>query len=115
MHLVLKRQNQRPALRHLRATTVGVLAVAIWFASSAIFGPIVAGAGLTPASVPAGPAARVGTVPSIPNGATIPTPLPTTTTLHIDVVLQPRDPAALAQFATEVSTPGSPLYRQYLA
>ena len=31
------------------------------------------------------------------------------------MVLQPRDPAALAQFATEVSTPGSPLYRHYLA
>jgi hypothetical protein len=30
-------------------------------------------------------------------------------------VLQPRDPAALAQFATDVSTPGSPLYRHYLA
>src|SRR5580704_14022236 len=35
--------------------------------------------------------------------------------LHLDVVLQPRDPAALAQFVTAVSTPSSPLYRHYLA
>lgn len=41
--------------------------------------------------------------------------LPAGTTLHIDVVLQPRDPAALAQYAAQVSTPGSPLYHRYIA
>ena len=32
-----------------------------------------------------------------------------------DVVLKPRDPAALASFDTAVSTPGSPTFRHYLA
>ncbi len=34
--------------------------------------------------------------------------------LRLDIILRPRDPAALAAFATAVSTPGSPLYRHYL-
>jgi subtilase family serine protease len=35
--------------------------------------------------------------------------------LHFDVVLSPRNPAALTKYADAVSTPGSPLYRHYLA
>lgn len=34
--------------------------------------------------------------------------------LRLYVALEPRDPAALERFATAVSTPGSPLYGQYL-
>jgi hypothetical protein len=75
----------------------------------------VAGAASTPAVGPAAPAARIGTVPSAPSGAKALTSPPPTTALNVDVVLQPRDPAALTQFATEVSTPGSALYRHYLA
>jgi hypothetical protein len=35
--------------------------------------------------------------------------------LRLEFVLKPRDPATLAEFVTAVSTPGSPLYRDYLA
>jgi len=41
--------------------------------------------------------------------------MPGSTTLHFDVVLSPRNPAALTKYADAVSTPGSPLYRHYLA
>jgi subtilase family serine protease len=34
--------------------------------------------------------------------------------MTIEIVLKPRDPQYLARFATEVSTPGSPLFRHYL-
>ena len=37
------------------------------------------------------------------------------TAVHADVVLEPRDPAALEAFDTAVSTPGSPSFRHYLA
>ncbi len=50
----------------------------------------------------------------VPRSAQAVGALPQTTVLHVDVVLQPRDPAGLAQFATAVSTPGSALYRHYL-
>jgi subtilase family serine protease len=36
------------------------------------------------------------------------------TVLHVTVTLRPRDPQALAAYATEVATPGSPVYHQYL-
>ena len=41
--------------------------------------------------------------------------LASSTVLHADVALAPRDPAALAAFATAVSTPGNRLYRHFLA
>ena len=37
------------------------------------------------------------------------------TELNVDVELRHRDPAALADYATAVSTPGNPLYEHYLA
>lgn len=63
----------------------------------------------------AGPPVRVGSAPSLGAGAQLLGPLPAATRLQVDVALEPRDPAALARFATEVSTPGSALYRHYLA
>lgn len=41
-------------------------------------------------------------------------PVPGTERLNVSVTLKPRDPAALAAYAREVSTPGSDLYRAYL-
>ena len=41
--------------------------------------------------------------------------MPSSATLHIDVALTPRNAAALSQYATQVSTPGSALYHRYLA
>ena len=39
---------------------------------------------------------------------------PASSVLHLDVILQPRDPAALNRYATEVATPGSAVYHDYL-
>ena len=41
--------------------------------------------------------------------------LPDSTLLHLTVALEPQDPSGLAAYATEVSTPGSPLFRDYLS
>ncbi|HWE33235.1 MAG TPA: protease pro-enzyme activation domain-containing protein [Solirubrobacteraceae bacterium] len=57
---------------------------------------------------------RLGAVPPLPSGSRVLGPLNTTSALHIAIALAPRDPAALQQFATEVSTPGSPLYHSYI-
>jgi YVTN family beta-propeller protein len=40
---------------------------------------------------------------------------PASTPIRVDVVFQPRDPAALQAFATAVSTPGTAQYRHFLA
>ncbi|MFC6705033.1 S53 family peptidase [Flexivirga alba] len=58
--------------------------------------------------------APVGHRPSLPAGSVRVGTLPGATVIHADVVLAQRDPQGLQQFATAVSTPGSPLYRQYL-
>ncbi len=61
----------------------------------------------------AGPV-RLGSPPAVPDGARIVSAVPATAQLHVTVTLQSQDPAGLAAFATEVSTPGSPLYRDYI-
>ena len=103
------RQVGRSAHHFDRPITMGVVGLVIAFVGTATFGTAVASA------TPAPPPERVGAAPVAPNGTTVVGPLAATTVLRIGVVLQPRDPAALARFATEVSTPGSPLYRHYLA
>jgi hypothetical protein len=77
---------------------------------------IVAGtpAGAAPASSPALGPVTVGAAPLLPRGAASLGPALQSTKMRVDVVLEPRDPAALAAFANEVSTPGSPLFRHYL-
>ena len=57
----------------------------------------------------------VGTPAIVPFGTKRLGPAPGGTSLHLDVVLAPRDPAALTRFATEVSTPGTAEYGHYLA
>jgi hypothetical protein len=57
---------------------------------------------------------RLGGPPVKPAGASVVGSLPTTTPITIAVTLKPRDPAGLARYAAEVSTPGSRLYRRYL-
>ncbi len=70
--------------------------------------PFAAPAGAAPTAL------RLGSVPLVPKGAVPLGSLATSTVLTIDVALKPRDPAALAAYATAVSTPGSSLYRDYL-
>jgi subtilase family serine protease len=82
-----------------------------WRASSLVCACLAAVAVAAPA---AAAAVRLGSPPSLPSGARAVGSVPATTRLRVTVTLQPRDPATLAAFATEVSTPGSPLYREYL-
>ncbi|MCL4434569.1 MAG: protease pro-enzyme activation domain-containing protein [Actinobacteria bacterium] len=56
----------------------------------------------------------VGTVPAVPRGAVSIGPAPAGQTVRVDIALKPRNPAALATFASEVSTPGSAIFHQYL-
>jgi subtilase family serine protease len=58
---------------------------------------------------------RVGEAPFVPRTALPLGPVAASSVMTVDVVLEPRDPAALASYANAVSTPGSPLYRHYLA
>ncbi len=58
---------------------------------------------------------RVGTVPRIPAGAKIVGTLADSTPIKLTIALEPRDPAALAAFAQQVSTPGSSVYHDYLS
>lgn len=62
----------------------------------------------------AGGAVRVGSVPVLPSGASELAPVAASTNMTVDVALEPRDPAALAAYATAVATPGSSIYREYL-
>jgi hypothetical protein len=57
---------------------------------------------------------RVGTAPELPAEAETAGAVSPGRPLNLVVGLEPRDPAALAAFAEAVSTPGSPLFRQYL-
>ncbi len=72
------------------------------------------GSGLALAAVAPPALVRVGLQPQRPPGATAVGTLASTTPLALTVTLAPPDPAALARYATEVATPGSPVYRQYL-
>ncbi len=60
------------------------------------------------------PARRVGFAPRLPLGTSLLGPVAGSARTQVAVALEPRDPAALEAFATEVSTPGSSIYRQYL-
>jgi subtilase family serine protease len=57
---------------------------------------------------------RLGVAPPLPIGARVLGSLAPSSKLNVTVALAPRDPAALAAFATAVSTPGSSLYRAYI-
>ena len=52
---------------------------------------------------------------ALPTGSAVLGPADSQQPAGADVVLQPRDPAALQSFAAAVSTPGSPSYRDYLS
>ncbi len=56
----------------------------------------------------------VGVVPAIPRGAVSVGSVPAGQAIRVDIALKPRNPAALANFVSEVSTPGSPIFHQYL-
>ena len=85
-----------------------ILGVGIWglAAMSAV--------ALSPAAASTSSRIRVGSPPPSPAGSRVIGSLPATTSIDVTVTLHPRDPAALAAYATAVSTPGSGVYHQYL-
>jgi hypothetical protein len=90
-----------------RLTPVAVIsAAALLFAA-------MTGAALAAPSQPAA-WAPVFARPALPTGARAAGSLPGSTVLHGTVALKPRDPAALAAYASAVTTPKSPLYQHYL-
>jgi hypothetical protein len=70
----------------------------------------------SPAAVAASsPRIRIGSAPRHPVGSRVMGTLSPTTSISLLVALHPRDPAALASYATDVATPGSPVFRRYLS
>ena len=105
-------RNRAPAAgrRHRVPRLVALLAAGL--AGAAVLSPVVAGsAGASSAPTKV----RLGFAPEIPSGAAAVSPLAPVADLRVDVVLQPRDPAALTDYAQAVSTPGSVRYRSYLS
>jgi hypothetical protein len=72
------------------------------------------GCALAPAAASAD-TVPVGEAPTLPAGSTPLGAVAPGQELSLYVALAPQDPAGLESFATEVSTPGSPLYGQYLS
>ena len=68
-----------------------------------------------PPSAPRAWVRSTRSVPGLPEGSRALRAVAPTTAVRGDVVLKPRDPAALEAFDTAVSTPGSPSFRHYLA
>ena len=58
---------------------------------------------------------KVGSTPVITHGARVLGSLRSTNKLDLTIALRPQDPAGLQALATEVSTPGTPLFRRYLS
>jgi subtilase family serine protease len=58
--------------------------------------------------------AWVGAAGIVPHGAARTGIMPSGATMRFDVVLNPRNGAALTQLVNDISTPGSPLYHHYL-
>ncbi len=98
------RTRGKPGWLNARGLTAGLVSVAATTAFLATAGAAQAVPSPTP----------VGAAGIVPHGSARIGALPSSTTLQIDVALAPRDPAALRQYATQVSTPGSPLYHAYI-
>lgn len=94
-------RTARVALAGVALAISAVLAAPAWPSGASDIG--VVGGLLTVQRLPALPlgAVRLGTVPGDQR-------------LSMRVVLAPRDPASLARFVTDVSSPSSPQFRSYL-
>lgn len=89
-------------LAKLAAACAAVLACVVALGSSA-----------AAAGAPTGPV-RLGTAPTLPPGSRVVASVASATPMHVTVTLKPRDATALQAFANAVSTPGSPLFRDYI-
>jgi hypothetical protein len=91
---------------------IGSGSAAVAFLATA--GAVQAAPSTTARANPGPSVALVGATATVPPGTTRLGPEPRGSVVHLDIVLAPRDPAALTRYATQVSTPGSPLYHDYL-
>ncbi|WLW53453.1 S53 family peptidase [Streptomyces sp. YU58] len=106
--------RSRPAAGKVRTRVGAVVAATVAVALGVASAGTAAAAGPSAASGTDGPK-RIGTAPRVPAGGAVVGATASGTTLHLGVTLAPRDPRALADFVTAVSTPGDPLYHHYLA
>ena len=90
--------------------------MAKWLARVAVAFALVSGSllGLSAAMAASVAPKRVGAAPRYPAGARAVGALSSSTAVPILVALSPRDPAALASYASAVSEPGSSLYHHFL-
>ena len=119
MHEGHKRANAAPRRRSGRGRRRLHLAAGVAAFLAGLLGPGALGTSATASPGTTGTPrtggfVRLGSVPEMPNAAVLLSPAPGSERLELDIALRPRDPAALASFATAVSTPGSPEYRRYL-
>ncbi len=107
--------RRRRARRRVAVSRAGVAGTVVGLI--AVFAPTVsasaAGATLSPQQAPV--KVPIGHAIAAPVQAKDLGPEDTTTTLHLDVSLAPRDPAALQSFLSEVYDPSSPSYHHFLA
>src|ERR1017187_10437112 len=88
------------------------MAIRLWMGALASTALLAFGAATAAASTAL---VRVGSVPVIPHGARVVGSLPSVNKLDLTIALEPQDPGGLQALATEVSTPGTPLFRHYLS
>lgn len=89
-------------------------ATAVALAAIAVSGSGLLGAPVATATPPANGLVHIGQAAVIPDALTALGAMAPDSQLQAEVILQPNDPAALTQFVSDVSTPGSPSYHQYL-
>ena len=110
--------STRGSKRRRRLVATGVFVSAVVVVVSGALPIAVAsansGSGVPLSAASGGGRVRVGSAAAVPAGAQSAGLVPAASTVRVDVVLQPQDPAALASFVTAVSTPGSPSYHHYL-
>ncbi len=91
-----------------------VLVAAVAASTAAVSLPNWGAASASPRAPAAGALTDVGHAAALPSGTRRLGPLAARSPIRLDVTLKPRDPAALARFAAQVSSPGSPFYGRYL-
>ena len=88
---------------------IGLVATTCAVASASGIAPTIAAGGADATGTP------VGAPPAVPIGAHDQGLAPSSESVTFDVVLAPRNQAAVDAFVAAVSTPGSPSYQQFLA
>ena len=102
--------RSRGRLRFARTGVITSLAIVLAIAGAAV------SADATGAAAASRPAlVRIGSIPNLGAGAVALGRLAGSSHLRVDVELSPRNSTALAEYAAEVSTPGTSLYRHYLS